>query len=190
MRGPNKPKPLLSMPDGSPQFAVAEGQKPRKRAFTMPTQRRLQIWDQQQSRQQQQQKQKQSPSQQQKGQAVIAAAAAAASPASPASSAGSGSLGYPPLSESEASPMTAHSSLDSRHSSGISFPASPPVFAQDFCANTRPRVLSHVSEGSRYGQGGDHDGVGATESMVAGLGTYWQDVFPDLSLPHDNPPTF
>lgn len=187
MRGPNKPKPLLSMPDGSSQLAVAEGQKTRKRAFTMPTQHRLQIWDQQQ-RQQQQQKRKQSPSQQQKGQAVIAAAAAA--PASPASSTGSGSLGYPPLSESEASPMTAHSSLDSRHSSGISFPSSPPVFAQDFSANTRPRVLSHVSEGSRYGQSGDHDGVGARESMAAGLGAYWQDVFPDLSLPFDNPPTF
>src|SRR6266849_2346200 len=129
MRGPNKPKPpLLSVRDGSPQPAVAEGQKTRKRASTMPTvQRRLQIWGPQQQQQQQKHKQQQE-------QAVVAAAAAAAaaaaSPASSASSAGSGSLGYPPLSESDASPMTPHSSLDRRHSTGVSFPASPRVLVQ------------------------------------------------------------
>ena len=101
------------MPDGSPKPAVAEKQKPRKRASTMPTvQRRMQIWDQQQQQRQKQSYQHQEP-------AVIAASVAAASPAS---SAGSGSMGYPPLSESEASPMTPHSSLDSRHSTGVSFP--------------------------------------------------------------------
>lgn len=192
MRGPNKPKnPLPSMPDGSPQPAVVEGQKTRKRASTMPTvQRRgLQIWGQQQ-----QNLQKQKQSEQQQGHVVVAAAAAAAaaSPASPASSAGSGSLGYPPLSESEASPMTPHSSLESRHSTGVSFPASPRVFVQDFSANTQPAVLNHVSEGNRYDQDGHHAGAVATEGMVAGVGTYGQDVFPDLSLrlSFENPKTF
>jgi len=185
MRGPNKPK--LSMPDGSPPPAFAEGQKTRKRASTMPTvQRRgFQIWGQQQRQQQKQ-------CQQEQEQAAVAAAAAAASPASPASSAGSGSLGYLPLSESEASPMTPHSSLDGRHSTGVSFPASPRVLVQDFSASTRPGALSHVNEGNRYGQGGDHDGAVATEGMVAGVGTYGQDVFPDLSLrlSFENPKTF
>jgi hypothetical protein len=183
MRGPNKPKlPLPSMLDGPPR-PVVEGQKTRKRASTMPTvQRRgLQICGQQQHKQKQ--------SQQQQEQAAVAVA----SPASSASSAGSGSLGYPPLSESEASPMTPHSSLDSRHSTGVSFPASPRVFVQDYSANTRPRVLSHVSEGNRYGQGGEHDGAVATEGMVAGVGTYGQDVFPEFSLrlsSFENPKTF
>jgi hypothetical protein len=181
MRGPNKPKPPLpSMPDRPPQPAVVEGQKTRKRASTMPTvQRRgLQIWSHQQ--------QKQKQSQQQLEQAVIAAAAA--SPAPSASSAGSGSLGYPPLSESEASPMTPHSSLDSRHSTGVCFPTSPRVFGQDFPSNTRPGVLNHVSEGNIYGEGDDHDGAVAPEGMVA----YGQDVFPDLSLrlSFENPKTF
>jgi hypothetical protein len=86
----------------------------------MPTvQRRLEILGQQQQ-QQQQQKQKQSQKQQEK--AFIAASVAAAAAASPASSAGSGSLGYQPLSESEASPMTPHIFLDSHHSTGVSFP--------------------------------------------------------------------
>jgi hypothetical protein len=180
MRGPNKPKPpLSSTPDGSPQPAVAEGQKTRKRASTMPSvQRRLHIWGQQQQKQKQEQ-------------AVIVAAA---SPASSASSPGSGSMGYPPLSESDASPMTPHSSLGSRHSTGASFPASPRVLVQDFSANTRPGILSHVNEGNRYGQGGDHDhdGAVATEGMVAGAGTYGQDVFPDLRLrlSFENPKTF
>ena len=188
MRGPNKPKPPFpSMsPDGSPT-AVSEGQKTRKRASTMPSvQRRMQIWGQQQ----QQQKQKQ------QEQAVVTAAAAAtvASPASSASSAGSGSLGYQPLSESEASPVTPHSSLDGRHSTGVSFPTSPRVLVQDFSANTRPGLLSHVSKGNRYG---DHDDAVAIEGMVAGVGTYGQDVLPvpDLSLRlafenHENPKTF
>ena len=187
MRGPNKPKhPLPSMPDGPPQPAVMEGQKTRKRASTMPTvhRRGLQIWGQQQ--------QKQKQSQQQQEQAAVAAAAA--SPASSASSPGSGSLGYPPLSESEASPMTPHSSLDSHHSTGVSFPASPRAFVQDFSANTRPGVMSHVSdvsEGNRYDQGRDHNGAVATDGMVAGVGTYGQDVFPDLSLRLSfNPKTF
>ena len=154
------------MTDGFPQPAFAEGQKTRKRASTMPSvQRRLHIWGQQQHKQKQ--------CQQQQEQAAVAAAA---SPASSASSPGSGSLGYPPLSESDASPMTPH------NSTGASFPASPRVFVQDFSANTRPGVLSHVSEGSRYGQGGDHDGAVATEGMVAAVGTYGQDVYPDLSL--------
>jgi len=155
----------------------------------MPTvQRRgLQIWGQQQ--------QKQKQSQQQQEQAVVtAAAAAAASPASSASSAGSGSLGYPPLSESEASPMTPHSSLDSRHSAGVSFPASPRVVVQDFSPDTRPGVLSHVSEGNRYDQVGDHDGAIDAEGMVRGVDTYasGQDVFPDLSLrlSFENPKAF
>ena len=173
MRGPNKPKPPLpSMPEGSPQPAVAEGQRTRRRASTLPTvQRRgLHIWGQQQ--------------QQQEQAAVAAAAAAAASPASPASSAGSGSMGYPPLSESEASPMTPHSSLNSRHSTGVSFPASPRVLVQDFSADTRPGVLSHrdVNESNRYGQGGDHDDGVATEGMIAGVGTYEQDIYSDLSM--------
>ncbi len=163
MRGPNRPKPPLSpLPDGSPQPAVAEGQKVRKRASTMPTipRRGLQIWGQQQR--QQHQKQKQSQQQQEQGKGVVAAAAsaaAAASPASSASSAGSESLGYPPLSESEAPPMTPHSSLDSRHPVGVSFLASPRVLVQDFSANTQPRPLSHVSEGIRdsYGLGDNHD---------------------------------
>jgi hypothetical protein len=187
MRGPNKPKhPLPSMPDGSSQPTVVEGQKPRKRASTLPTvQRRgLHIWGQQQ--------QKQKQSQLHREQAVVAATAA--SPASSASSAGSGSLGYPPLSESEASPMTPHSSLDGRHSTGVSFPASPRVFVQDYSANTRPGALSHVSEGYRYDQGSDHDGAVATEGMVAGVDTYGQDVFPDLNsglrLSFENPKTF
>lgn len=189
MRGPNKPKPPLpSIPGGSSQPAVTEGQKTRKRASTMPSvQRRLHIWGQQP------QQQNQNQSQQQQEQASVAAGAVvAASPASSASSAGSGSLGYPPLSESEASPMTPHSSLDGRHSTGVNFPASPRVLVQDFSANTRPRVLSHVSEDNRYGQGGDHDGAAATEGMAAGVGTYGQDVFPDLSLrlSFENPKTF
>jgi hypothetical protein len=190
MRGPNKPKPPVpSMPDGSPQPAVVEGQKTRKRASTMPiVQRRLHIWGQQQ---QQQQQQKEKQCQQQREQPAVTAAAAA-SPASSASSPGSGSLGYPPLSESDASPTPPHSSLGSRHSTGVSFPASPRVLVQDFSANTRPGVLSHVSEGNRYGQGGDHDGAVATEGIVAGVGTYGQDVFPDLSLrlSFENPKTF
>jgi hypothetical protein len=191
MRGPNKPKPPLPS-DGPPQPAVAEGQKTRKRASTMPTvQRRgVHIWGQQQRQQHQKERQ----SQQQQEQTVLtsaAAAAAAASPASSASSAGSGSLGYLPLSESEASPMTPHSSLDSRHSAGVSFPASPRVFVQDYSANTRPGVPSDAREDNRYDQGGNHDGV-ATEGMVPGMGTYGQDVFPDLSvrLSFENPKTF
>jgi len=177
MRGPNKPKlPLPPLPDGSPQPAVAEEQKTRKRASTLPTvQRRgLQNWDQQQQRHLQE---KQKQRQQQHEQGVVAAAAAAASPASPASSAGSGSLGYPPLSESEASPMTPHSPLDSRHSV-VSFPASPRVLIQDFSANTQPGVLSHVNESNNYED--DHEGAVAAEGMVAG--TYGQDVLSDLRL--------
>jgi len=166
MRGPNKPKPPLSpLLDGSPQPAAAEGQRPRRRASTMPSvpRRGPQLWGLPQQRQRQGQ-------QQQHEQGI----AAAASPASSASSAGSESLGYPPLSESEASPMTPHSLLDGRHSAGISFPASPPVPTQDFSANTRPGVLGHVSEGHSYG---DERAV-ATEGMVAGA--YGQDVFPDF----------
>lgn len=196
MRGPNKPKPPLPlMPEGSLQAAVAEGQRTRRRASTLPTTQRRgpQMWGQQQRQQQQKQRQ----GQQQQEQTVVAAvaasaAAAAASPASSASSAGSGSMGYLPLSESEASPMTPHSSLDGRHSTGVSFPASPGVLVQDYSTNTRPGVLNHVSEGNSYGQSGDHDGAGATEGMVAGVSSYGQDVFPDLSmrLSFDNPKTF
>jgi hypothetical protein len=174
MRGPNKPKlPLPPLPDGSPQPAVAEEQKTRKRASTLPTvQRRgLQVWDHQQRHLQEKQKQRQ----QQHEHGVIAAAAA--SPASSASSAGSGSLGYPPLSESEASPMTPHSSLDS-HRSTVSFPASPRVLVQDFSANTQSRVLSHINESNNYEN--DHEDAVATEGMVAGA--YGQEVLSDLRL--------
>lgn len=88
--------------------------------------------------------------------------------------------------------MTPHSSLDGRHSTGVSFPASPRTFVQDFSTSTRPGVLSHVNEGNRYDQGGDHDGVVATEGMAAGVGAYGQDVFPDLNLrlSFENPKTF
>jgi hypothetical protein len=173
MRGPNKPKSLLpSTPDGSPQPAVVEGQKTRKRASTVPSiQRRLHVWAPQQ------QKQKKYQQRQER-----VAVAAAASPTSSASSPGSASLGYPPLSESEASPITPHSSFGSRHSTGASFPASPRVLVQDFSANTRPEMLCHVSEDNRYGQGGEHGVAVATEDMAAGVGTYGQEVFPDLSL--------
>lgn len=185
------------MPEGSLHPAVAEGQRTRRRASTLPTtqRRELQMWGQQQRQQQQKQKQQQQHQQQQEQTvvaAVVASTAAAASPASSASSAGSGSMGYLPLSESEASPMTPHSSLDGRHSTGVSFPASPGVLVQDYSANTRPGVMSHVSEGNRYGHGGDHDGAGAAEGMVAGMSSYGQDVFPDLSmrLSFENPKTF
>jgi hypothetical protein len=164
MRGPNKPKaPLPPLPDGSPPPAVAEGQKARKRASTMPTvpRRGLQMWGPAQHRPQQKERQVQ-----QQEQGIVAAA----SPASSASSAGSGSLRYPPLSESEASPMTPHSSLDGRHSAGISFPSSPRVVIQDPSANMRPGVLGHVNEGNSYGD----DGTGG---MVAGA--YGHDIFPD-----------
>ena len=157
------------MLDGPSQLTVAEAQKTRKRASTMPTVQRRgsHIWGQQQKQNQQQE------------QAVVTAvAAAAASPASSASSVGSGSLRYPPLSESETSPMTPHSALDSRPSTGVSFPASARVLVQDFSAN----ALSRVSEGNKYGQGGDYDHAVATQGMVAGVGTYGQDVFPDLSM--------
>jgi hypothetical protein len=116
----------------------------------------LQIWSQQRHKR----------SSQQLEQSVVAAA----SPASSASS-GSGSMRYLPLSESEASPMTPHSSLDSRHSAGVSFPASPRVLIQDPPANTRPGV-GHVSEGNSYGDDG-----AVAEGMLAGA--YGQDIFPD-----------
>ena len=167
MRGPNKPKPpLLPLPDGSPPPPAAEGQRTRRRASTMPSasasRRGLQVWGQQQ-----QQQQRRLSQQQERG--VVAAA----SPASSASSAGSGSRGFPPLSESEASPMTPHSLLDSRPSSGPSFPASPRVFIQHYSANMRSGMLGHVSEGNGYGD----DVMGGTEGMVAGV--YGQDIFSD-----------
>ena len=88
--------------------------------------------------------------------------------------------------------MTPHSSLDSRHSTGVCFPASPRVFVQDFASNARPGVLNHISESNIYGEGDDHDGSVATEGMIAGVGSYGQDVFPDLSmrLSFENPKTF
>ncbi|KAI0285507.1 hypothetical protein BC826DRAFT_1051992 [Russula brevipes] len=174
MRGPNKPKhahPPLS--DAPQQPAAAEGPKPRKRASTMPSapRRGLQMWPQQQ-------KQKQNP---QHEQGVAAAAAAAASPASPASSAGSGSLGYPPMSESEASPMTPHRSLDGRqpHVAGCFLP-SPRVHVQDFTPAARHGVLSHINEGNGY----EHDGGIITEGAVPGM--YGQDIFPDVRIPFES----
>jgi hypothetical protein len=85
--------------------------------------------------------------------------------------------------------MTPHSSLNSRHSTGVRFSASTRVFVQDFSANALHGVLG---EGDRYGQGGDHDGAVATEGMAAGVDTYEQAVFPDLSLrsSSENPKTF
>jgi hypothetical protein len=156
MRGPNKPKPPLPALVGSPRSAATEGQKTRKRASTMPSgppRRGMQMWNQQRVSRGQQQE-------------VIAAAA---SPASPASSAGSGSLVFQHLSESEASPMTPHSSLG-RRSASASFPASPRILLQDITANMRPGALNHVSnsyvdEGALYSKG-----------MVSGA--YGQDMFP------------
>ena len=177
MRGPNKPKPpLLPLPDGSPPPPPAEGQKTRRRASTMPSasapRRGLQVWGQQQ-------RQQQKHSQQQE-QGVVAAA----SPASSASSAGSGSRGFPPLSESEASPMTPHSLLDSRHSSGPSYPGSPRVFIQHYSTNMGSGMVGHVSEGNGYGD----DGVGGTEGMVAGV--YGQDISSDSRRSFDSKSPF
>ena len=69
--------------------------------------------------------------------------------------------------------MTPHSLLDSRPSSGPSFPASPRVFIQHYSANMRSGMLGHVSEGNGYAD----DGMGGTEGMVAGV--YGQDIFSD-----------
>ena len=170
MRGPNKPKPPPPLlPDGL-QPAAAEGQKTRRRASTMPSapRRGSLIWGQQQ-------KHKQNPQLQD---VVVVAGVAAAPPASPASSAGSGSLGYPPLSESEASPMTPHSSLGSRRPSGVGFPASPPAHVQDFSVTTRSGVLSHVSGGNGY----EEDGAMPVDGVVAGPGAYGQDILPDVRM--------
>ncbi|KAI9450047.1 hypothetical protein BJY52DRAFT_1358207 [Lactarius psammicola] len=136
MRGPNKPKPPHSpLPDGS-QPASAAGQKTRKRASTMPSapHRSPQIWGRQQHHKQQQEH-------------------GVAAPTSPASSIGSGSLGYPPLSESEASPMTPpHSSLDGRQLSVpvVGFSATQRVLVQDFPTTAQRRAQTRVSEGSSH----------------------------------------
>jgi hypothetical protein len=175
MRGPNKPKPPPApLPDGSQPPAAAEAQKARRRASTMPSAPRQGslIWGQQQ----QQQKHKQN---QHRHQGIVTVAAAA-SPASPASSAGSGSFGYPPPSESEASPMTPHSSLGSRRPSAVGFSTSPQVLVHDSsAATTRPGVLSHVSG---YGD----DSVAAAEGMVT-AGVYAQDILPDMRLRFESP---
>ncbi|KAH9959712.1 hypothetical protein BJV74DRAFT_890987 [Russula compacta] len=165
MRGPNKPKATL--PDGS-QPPAAEGQKTRKRASTMPSalRRGLQISAQQQ-RQRQPQEQ----------------GVAAASPASPASSAGSGSLCFPLMSESEASPMTPHSSVDVRHPPGVGFPTSPRILVQDYAAMMRPGLLGHVSESNGY----EEDGPVATDGIVAGV--YGQDISLDLRTPYESTKT-
>jgi Fungal Zn(2)-Cys(6) binuclear cluster domain len=174
MRGPNKPKPLPPPLAGISQLPVAGGKKTRKRASTMPTATRSasQIWAHHQNRQPRQQQQKQSTSNQEQG---IATAS------SPASSAGSGSLKYPLLSESEASPMTPHSSIDSRHPSGA-FPPSPRVFMHDFSAAMRTDV-GHVCEGNNY-----HDGAAATTGGVL-TGAYGQDIFRDVRMSLDNTKT-
>ncbi|KAI9452339.1 hypothetical protein F5148DRAFT_512415 [Russula earlei] len=166
MRGPNKPKPPPPLlPDGY-QPAAADGQKTRKRASTMPSvpRRGPQAWGQQQKPQKQRQGQQQEPG--------------VATSASPASSAGSGSFGYPPLSESEASPMTPHSSLENRQPSGVGFPRSPGALVPEFLTTTRPGLLSRVNGGNSY----EDDGAVITEGLVAGV--YGQpDIFPDVRMP-------
>jgi hypothetical protein len=174
MRGPNKPKSHpLPHSDGS-QPAAAEGQKTRRRAATMPSapRRGSVIWGQQQRHKQHQQHH-------QGGVVSAAMGMAAASPASPASSVGSGSLGYHPLSESEASPMTPHSSLDSRRASGAGFPASPRILVQDFSATSRPGLLGHVNGGNGY----EGDGAVAAEGMVPGV--YRHDIPPDVRMSYE-----
>ncbi|KAI0249450.1 hypothetical protein BJV78DRAFT_1227413 [Lactifluus subvellereus] len=174
MRGPNKPKPLPPPLAGRLQPSAAGGQKTRKRASTIPTATHSapQIWAHHQNQQQrQQQQQKQPTSHQEQG---IAAAS------SPASSAGSGSLGYPPLSESDASPMTPHSSLDSRHPSGV-LPPSPRIFIHDFSAATRTDV-GHLREGNNY-----DDGAATTGGVLTGA--YGQDIFRDVTMSLDNTKT-
>ncbi len=157
MRGPNKPKPPLTpLPDGS-QPAAAAGQKMRKRASTMPSapHRSPQIWGPQQYHKQQQER-------------------GVAAPTSPASSVGSGSLGYPPPSESEASPMTPpHSSLDSRQLSVpvVGFSAPQRVLVQDFPTTAQRRAQARGSEGS------SHDDAGAATTRGVLAGVFGQDVF-------------
>jgi len=171
MRGPNKPKlPPPPHPDGS-QPAAAEAQKTRKRAFTMPSapRRGSLVWGQQKNGQNQQRRQQQG-----------VASATAASPASPASSAGSESLGYPPLSESEASPMTPHSSLDSRRPSGAGLPVSPRLL---FTATMPPGVLSHVGGSNGY----EDDGALAAEGIVSG--EYGRDIPPDVRMSFESTKT-
>ncbi|KAH9963605.1 hypothetical protein BC827DRAFT_1266377 [Russula dissimulans] len=178
MRGPNKPKPPSSLLQDGTQPAAAEGQKTRRRASTMPSapRRGLQMWGPQQ-----QQRQKQGRQHQQHEHGT--AASASASPASPASSAGSGSLGYAPLSESEASPMTPHSSVDNnRQPPRVGFPASSHVMVQDFLSTARPGGLSHVGGGNGYA---DDSGL-SSEGIVPGV--YGQpDMFPDMRMSFKSP---
>ncbi|KAH8991630.1 hypothetical protein EDB86DRAFT_3079786 [Lactarius hatsudake] len=160
MRGPNKPKPPLTpLPDGS-QPAAAAGQKTRKRASTMPSahHRSPQIWGPQQRHKQEQEH-------------------GIAAPTSPASSVGSGSLGYPPPSESEASPMTPpHTSLDSRHLSVpvVGFSAPQRVLIQDFPTTAQRRAQARVNEGSNHH---DSDTGAATTTRGVLAGVFGQDVF-------------
>jgi hypothetical protein len=169
MRGPNKPKPL---PSPSSQPAAAGGHKTRKRASTMPTSplSGSHMWVHHRKQQQQQQNRQQNRHQEQ----------GIPTAASPASSAGSGSLGYPPPSESEASPMTPHSSLDGRHP-GQGFPQSPRVFIHDLSAATQVGV-GHVGEGNNY-----DDGAANTGGVITGV--YGQDVFRAVGMSLDSTKT-
>jgi hypothetical protein len=168
MRGPNKPKPLPS----PSQPATTGSHKARKRASTMPTALRSgpQMWVHHQKQQQQNRHQEHG----------IPAAA------SPASSVGSGSLGYPQLSESEASPMTPHRSLDrdSRQSqpTGVVFPQSPRAFMHDFSAATTQTDVG------RIGESNDYDGDAANTGGVL-TGVYGQDIFRAVRMSLDSTKT-
>lgn len=156
MRGPNKPKnPHPPLPDGS-QPAVA-GQKTRKRASTMPSapHRSSHIWE---------------PQPQHKEQQEYGVAAST----SPASSVGSGSLSlhYPPLSDSEAPPMTPPlSSLDSRQH---------PVPVAGFSAPQRVLVFPTTAQRraqSRVSQVCSHGDAGAATTTGVSAGVFGQDIF-------------
>jgi hypothetical protein len=156
MRGPNKPKPPLHpLSDGSQPAAA--GQKTRQRASTMPSapHRSSQIW----------RPQSQHKEQQEHGDAT---------PTSPASSVGSGSLRYPPPSESEASPITPpHSSLDCHQHSVpvVGFSAPQRVLVQDFPTSAQRRAQARVSEDS------SHDDAGAATTRGVLAGVFGQDIF-------------
>ena len=158
MRGPNKPKPPLPPFPGGSQPAAA-GSKTRKRASTMPSAppRTSQIWGPQPQYNEQQEH-------------------GVATPTSPASSVGSGSFRYPPLSESEASPVTPpHSSLDYRQHSVpvVGFSAPQRIRVEDFPTTAQRRAQAHVSECSNHDS--DDAGVVATRGVLAGV--FGQDMF-------------
>lgn len=153
MRGPNKPKPHTPLPDGSLP-ATALGQKTRKRASTMPSAPHR-SWGHQQNERQEH---------------------GVAAPTSPASesSVGSGSLVYPPASESETSPMTPpHSSLDCRQFPVpvVDFSTPQRVLVQDFPTTPHRRAQARVGDGS------GHDDAGAATTRGVLTGVFGQDIF-------------